>query len=202
MAVPSPAVPATGVAQNNQTGQTVSVAVTGGTVQGIIVNYPSGLAPVLPSTPAVPASTVSATNTNAYPVSVAVSGGTVTVVAVNGTTQFTATGVTVVVPAGGTIAITYSAAPTWVWTPVVAGVTGSPVASPSSVPVPPLCSVTLIYSAAPTWAWTNPIDEGYTPGYYGNNALAESAGYNPTTVLPYAQHAQLGQSNLGTGVSN
>jgi hypothetical protein len=201
MTVPSPAIAATGVAVQNQTGQNVSVAVTGGTVQGIIVNYPPN-APVA-ATPAIPASTVAATNNNAFPVSVAITGGTVTVVAVNGVTQFTATGVTAVVPAGGTIAITYSVVPTsWVWTPVVAGVSGSPVASPSSVPVPPGCSVTLIYSAAPTWAWTNPIQEAYTPGYYAMNQLAEGSGYSPLTVLPYAQHAEGGATNLGTAVSN
>jgi hypothetical protein len=201
MAVPTPSVPATTVAQANQTGQNVSVTVTGGTVTGILTLFGTNPVPVQ-ATPAVPATTVPATNTSQYPVAVAVTGGTVTAVTVNGSSQFTATGVTAVVPAGGTIAITYSVAPTWTWTPIVAGLAGT-LSSPNSVPVPPGCSIELIYSAAPTWAWTNPLDEGYTPGYYpGMNTLAEAAGYSPLTVLPYAQHAQAGQTGLATGASN
>jgi len=200
MTVPTPAVPATGVAQLNQTGQWAVATVTGGTVQGILVTSPS-LASAL--TPAIPASTVTATNSSTNPVAVAITGGTVTVVAVNGVTQFTATGVTAVVPGGGTIALTYSVVPTsWTWTSLLAGISGSPVASPYSVPLPPTGSVTLIYSSAPTWTWTNPLNESYDPGFYGNNALAEAAGYNPYTVLPYAQHATLAQTGLATGVSN
>lgn len=69
----------------------------------------------VPATPAVPASTVNATNTTGEPVAVTVTGGTITAVVVNAVTVSTVTGVTVVVPAGQTISITYTVAPTWVW---------------------------------------------------------------------------------------
>lgn len=68
------------------------------------------------STPAVPASTVAATNTSGQYVSVAVSGGTVTAVTVNGVQVASGTGVSVALPPGGTISVTYSVAPTWAWT--------------------------------------------------------------------------------------
>lgn len=64
--------------------------------------------------PAVPASTVAQYNNTGVPVIVTVTGGTVTQITVNGT----ATGLTsgaINVPAGGTIAVTYSVAPTWTW---------------------------------------------------------------------------------------
>jgi hypothetical protein len=67
------------------------------------------------ATPAVPATTVAATNTSPLPATVVVTGGTVTNVAVNGVTAGTGDG-TYTVPSGGTIALTYSAAPTWTWT--------------------------------------------------------------------------------------
>jgi hypothetical protein len=64
--------------------------------------------------PAVPASTATATNSSGSAVLVMVQGGTVTVVAVNGVTVGTTQGL-FLVPAGETIAITYSVAPTWRW---------------------------------------------------------------------------------------
>ena len=67
------------------------------------------------SAPAVPASTVAATNPARIGATVVVTGGTVTNVAVNGSSAGTGDG-TYTVPGGGTIAITYSAAPTWTWT--------------------------------------------------------------------------------------
>lgn len=67
-------------------------------------------------TPAVPASTVTATNGNPLPVLVTITGGTVTVVTVNGATVATSSPASAVVPSGGTIAVTYSSAPTWAWT--------------------------------------------------------------------------------------
>jgi len=66
-------------------------------------------------TPAVPASNVTATNTSPLPATVVVSGGTVSNVKVNGVSVGTGDG-TYTVPSGATIAITYSAAPTWTWT--------------------------------------------------------------------------------------
>jgi hypothetical protein len=74
---------------------------------------PGASAPV-PSQPTVPASTVAQQNVNQYPVQVVVSGGTVTAVFVNGIQVGSGDG-TYTVPANGSISITYSVAPTWVW---------------------------------------------------------------------------------------
>jgi hypothetical protein len=197
MAVTTPSVPASGTAVQNTTGQNVDVTVTGGTITGIKVDYPTGQAPAV-STPAVPASTVTATNTNSFPVAVAVTGGTVTVIAVNGTTQFTATGNTAIVPAGGTIALTYSVAPTWTWTAVWAGFSGTSIPSPSSVPLPAMGFVTLTYSVAPTWAWADPLDLSPDPG-----PAQENLGpYNEETDEPEPAHTEGGESGLGVGVEN
>lgn len=67
-----------------------------------------------PSQPAVPASTVAQQNVNSYPVRVVVSGGTATATFVNGIQVGVGDG-TFIVPSGGSISITYSLAPTWVW---------------------------------------------------------------------------------------
>lgn len=64
--------------------------------------------------PAVPGSTVAQQNTNSFPVQVVITGGTITAVVVNGVTVGAGAG-TYTVPAYGSISITYSAAPTWVW---------------------------------------------------------------------------------------
>jgi hypothetical protein len=78
-------------------------------VLGVLVNNPT------PAQPAVPATTVAQQNVNPYPVTVVITGGTMTVVAVNGTQVGTGAG-TYLVPAGGTITLTYSVAPTgYVW---------------------------------------------------------------------------------------
>lgn len=198
MAVTTPAVPASGTAVSNNTGQDIDVAVTGGTITGILSNYTPGQAVPVISTPAVAASTTPVTNTTGEYVAVAVSGGTVTVVAVNGTTQFTGTNVTAVVPPGGTIAITYSAAPTWTWTPVVDGFSGSAIPSPSSVQVVNGGSVTLVYSVAPTWAWSDPLN------LEGSEYATENTGpaYNEETDEPGPAHAEGGESGLGIGVDN
>jgi hypothetical protein len=154
-------------------------------------------------TPAIPASTVTATNTNPFPVAVAITGGTVTHVAVGGADQFTGTGVTAVVPAGATIAITYSVVPTsWLWTALADGRAGTAIPSPTSLMLPPGASISMVYSAPPTWAWANPPALGYSPVYAAWNALAEAAGYNPDTILPYAQHDGGGAAKLMTTVSN
>jgi len=198
MTVVTPAVPATTVAAPNSNGQFVNVTVTGGTVTGILVAPP--LAPVV-ATPAVPASTVAASNTNPFPVAVTVTAGTVTVISVGGVSSGLTAGV-LVVPAGSTIAITYSVAPTWVWTALADGRSGTAIASPSSVMLPPGGSITLVYSAAPTWAWTAPMPSIYAPVYASYNTLAELAGYNPQTLLPYPAHAEGGLTGFGAGVSN
>jgi len=72
-----------------------------------------GTAPTV-TTPSVPASASPATNPNPFPVAVDIEGGTITVVAVNGVTVGATDG-TYIVPGNGTIAVTYSVAPTWVW---------------------------------------------------------------------------------------
>lgn len=64
--------------------------------------------------PALPASTATYTNNYGYPCQVQVSGGTVTEITLDGV----ATGMSTffgIIPPGGTIAITYSSAPTWKW---------------------------------------------------------------------------------------
>lgn len=66
------------------------------------------------TTPAVPASTTPVTNTSSVPATVVISGGTMTNVSVNGVTVGTGAG-TYTVPAGGTITLTYTVAPTWTW---------------------------------------------------------------------------------------
>jgi hypothetical protein len=71
--------------------------------------------PSNPTSPSVPSTGVAQTNTNPYAVQVSIAGGTVTHVKVNGTATGLTSG-TFIVPSGGTIAITYSGAPTWVWT--------------------------------------------------------------------------------------
>lgn len=64
--------------------------------------------------PAVPASTVPVQNTSNQPYTVTVTGGTVTAVTVNGVVVGAGDG-TYTVPAFGSIAVTYSVAPTWAW---------------------------------------------------------------------------------------
>ncbi len=194
MAVTTPAVPATTVAQANSTGQNVSVAVTGGTVTGILV-LPSPAQPLV--APSVPASTVQTANNTGQPVAVTVTGGTVTVISVSGVASGLISG-TVIVPAGGNIAITYSVVPTWTWQQAVTGFHGTSIPSPSSVPLPPSASVTLVYSAAPTWAWTNPLASGYTPYAPNENTVLGSQ----LTQLPYAAHAEGGLTGLAVAVSN
>jgi hypothetical protein len=79
---------------------------------GGVISYTAAGAGVV--APPVPASTVVVTNTTGYSVTVVLSGGTYTVVTVNGSSA--GTGGTYTLPAGQTISITYSVAPTWVWT--------------------------------------------------------------------------------------
>lgn len=67
------------------------------------------------TTPAFPASTVPVQNTNPFPVRVVITGGTATVTQVNGVTVGAGDG-TFIVPSGASIAVTYTVAPTWVWT--------------------------------------------------------------------------------------
>lgn len=92
------------------TGAGSSIRVDTAATNGTGVDDGAGFA-----TPAVPSSTTPVTNTSQLPATVIISGGTLTNVAVNGVTVGSGDG-TYTVPAGGTIAITYSVAPTWTWT--------------------------------------------------------------------------------------
>jgi len=85
----------------------------------LMLPTPAGIVNALSliSTPAVPASTINAVNYTNQPYNVTITGGTLTAVTVNGQTVGTTAG-TYIVPAGGTIAVTYSVAPTWTWAPV------------------------------------------------------------------------------------
>lgn len=67
------------------------------------------------TTPAMPASTVNVTNPLTQSVFVTITGGTISSVKVNGVQVGTGAG-TYTVPAGQTISITYTVAPTWSWT--------------------------------------------------------------------------------------
>jgi hypothetical protein len=78
--------------------------------------------------PAVPASTVTTVNNSGQTAFVTVIGGTVTSINVNGTQVATATSFTATVPAGATIAVTYSAAPSWYWSTFTPSVPASTVA--------------------------------------------------------------------------
>jgi len=72
------------------------------------------LAAATVASPAVPLTTVPVTNSTGAVVAVTISGGTLTFVFVSGAQAGTTAG-TYLVPAGGTISVTYSAAPTWAW---------------------------------------------------------------------------------------
>lgn len=85
---------------------------------------PSNIGGTVVNAPAVPATTVLATNPTSLAASVVITGGTLTVVKTGpqGTASYAAatqvgtTAGTYIVPPGGVIGITYSAAPTWTWT--------------------------------------------------------------------------------------
>jgi hypothetical protein len=67
------------------------------------------------STPAVPSSGTPVTNSSPLPATVVITGGTVSNVVVNAVSVGTGDG-TYTVPAGQSITLTYSVAPTWTWT--------------------------------------------------------------------------------------
>lgn len=67
------------------------------------------------TSPAVPATTVAITNTYAVRVRVFINGGTVNTVSINGASALFTTGAMLVLEPGETIAMSYSAAPTWNW---------------------------------------------------------------------------------------
>lgn len=83
--------------------------------------------------PSVPASGTAATNTYNNAVQVVVTGGTMTQVLINGVQEGTGAA-TYQVPAGGTITLIYTVAPTWTWTLVPSGVV-APSVPASTTPV-------------------------------------------------------------------
>jgi parallel beta-helix repeat protein len=72
------------------------------------------LLPPAVTTPGVPATTVAQQNATGHDVFAYIAGGTVTAITVGSTATGITTGM-VFVPAGQTITLTYSAAPTWTW---------------------------------------------------------------------------------------
>lgn len=91
----------------------VQAVLTAGTASQLRNNL--GYNPVGKQTaPAVPATTVALTNPFNVDCDVWVTGGTVTAIAINGQATGQTTGY-IPVPAGATITLTYSAAPTWTW---------------------------------------------------------------------------------------
>lgn len=78
---------------------------------------------LLVSPPAVPATTVAAVNPYGMNAWVTISAGTLTSVVVNGVQVGTTAG-SYLVPSGGSISITYSVAPTWVWHQAVVTLAG------------------------------------------------------------------------------
>ncbi len=160
--IQQPAVPASTVAVTSQSGQVAYVTVTGGTVTEIAVNgasvatasnftatVPAGQAIAVtysvapawywsPMTPAVPASGVAVVNPTGQDITVIIAAGTVTAVTVNGTSVATASPAQIMLPAGASVTLTYSAAPVWAWLnyPAIAGAdsTGNAYMQENTVP--------------------------------------------------------------------
>lgn len=140
--IPNPSVPASGTPVTNTYNDAVQVVITGGTMTQVIIDgvvegagagtyqVPSGgtiqltytvapswtwtLTPSGISAPGVPASGTPVNNTSGYNVQVVITGGTMTAVIINGVTVGAGAG-TYQLPAGATISMTYSVAPTWTW---------------------------------------------------------------------------------------
>jgi hypothetical protein len=135
------------------------------------------------ATPAVPASTVVQQNTYGFPVNALIVGGTVTVVTVNGIQVGSGDG-TYVIPVGGTIAITYSVAPTWLWS----GAAG--VVNTDSVQVyrNNVAGYNRLYSLSASQEWE-------TPGGHanilrgGDQLIAAGSGLNSTGTLTLSGEA-------------
>lgn len=98
---------------NDSAGAGATYAVLGAAnVKIEALNQPRG--PV--TAPGIPASTVALRNPFWRDAAVTINGGTVSAVAVDATTLFTTTGVTVLVPSGHTVTLTYTVVPTsWTW---------------------------------------------------------------------------------------
>lgn len=108
---------ATGAAPNvYECNQTEGLPITGNANAVPTIRNNVGVNPVghLSAQPAVPASGTAYTNVTGYDCTAYVTGGTVTAVAVGGTSTGLTSG-PFRVPAGSTITLTYSVAPTWQW---------------------------------------------------------------------------------------
>jgi len=111
-----------GILADNQTvynnvisGSTTAVRLGDNNLNGCFIKNNQGYNPAGPQTaPSMPASGTALTNPFFFDAAVYISGGTVTAIAVGGTSTGLTSG-SVIVPAGETITLTYSAAPTWVW---------------------------------------------------------------------------------------
>lgn len=75
----------------------------------------TGAVPTNPTTPAFPTTGTAVKNTNPYAVNVSITAGTVSHIKINGTSTGLTSG-NFVVPSGGSVAVTYTGTPTWVWT--------------------------------------------------------------------------------------
>ena len=95
---------------------TAKVNALGSTASGLasVFRDNAGLNPIGSQTVSVPASTTVLQNPTNYDCTVYIAGGTVTVIAIAGTTTGLISG-TFRVPAGQSITLTYTTAPTWVW---------------------------------------------------------------------------------------
>lgn len=110
------------VVRSNGTGAQLNTSVLNDAAKGVngaaklrIIN--GDMAPGNVTAPTVPSSTTALKNPFWRDAVVTVTGGTVSAVAVDGVAQgYTATGFTIIVPTGKTVTLTYSSAPTWVWT--------------------------------------------------------------------------------------
>jgi len=105
------------IISNNTLTYTVTTSLTNNSAQPNlqIINNP-GYNPVgAVGPPSVPATTVNYTNAYGYPCTVVVSGGTVTEIDIDDVATGLTSGVMPTIPPGGTINITYSAAPSWLW---------------------------------------------------------------------------------------
>lgn len=109
-------------------GSTPSDVANAYTSRQLIEGFNPGSAAItqpVPTQPPVQASTVATQNNNTYPVNVVISGGTVTGVTIEGVSAGTGDGTYLVQP-GNSIFITYSVAPTWVWSNANANVAAVP----------------------------------------------------------------------------
>lgn len=123
-AAATPGIGHLGLCANGATGDTLSAALsTGATAVNVgggalaldIENLDQRIGAV--TAPTVPASGTPLTNPFWRQAEVTVTGGTVTQIAVDGANRLVTSG-TVTVPAGRTVTLTYSVAPTWSWTVV------------------------------------------------------------------------------------